>query len=322
MKRIEKVAVIGMGALGLLFGDRIHESLGDDNFAFLMDEERASKHRADIYKINGEEKHYPIATPSDLSFVPDLIIFATKFGGLESAGELAKRIAGPETVYIAVLNGIISEEILGRFLPSEKIVDCVAIGMDAMRDGTDLDYKSMGNLQIGISQRGCGGGSREGTEATRAARVQEEAFASLKEFFDRVGVPYEVPEDIRRSMWIKFMMNVGINQACMVYECPYKDALSLSHIYDDLYDSMHEVMAIGKAEGINISEEDYDRGIAIFHTLHPDSYPSMRQDALAKRKSEVDLFAGTVMNIAKKHGIPVPVNERFYNIIKEMEAKY
>ena len=48
----------------------------------------------------------------------------------------------------------------------------------------------------------------------------------------------------------------------------------------------------------------------------------MRQDALAKRKSEVDMFAGTVIEIAKKHGISVPVNEKYYQIIQEIESKY
>ena len=45
----------------------------------------------------------------------------------------------------------------------------------------------------------------------------------------------------------------------------------------------------------------------------------MRQDGIAKRKTEVDMFAGTVIEIAKKHNIHVPVNERIYMTVKEME---
>ena len=48
----------------------------------------------------------------------------------------------------------------------------------------------------------------------------------------------------------------------------------------------------------------------------------MRQDALAKRKSEVDMFAGTVIELAKKHNISVPVNERYYKTIQEIECNY
>lgn len=56
--------------------------------------------------------------------------------------------------------------------------------------------------------------------------------------------------------------------------------------------------------------------------LNPDGYPSMQQDAMAKRPSEVELFAGTVRRLAKRHGLEVPVNERYYWKIKEIERAY
>lgn len=48
----------------------------------------------------------------------------------------------------------------------------------------------------------------------------------------------------------------------------------------------------------------------------------MRQDLEAKRFSEVDLFSGAVVEFGKKHGVPTPVNEEFYQRIKTIEAKY
>ena len=50
--------------------------------------------------------------------------------------------------------------------------------------------------------------------------------------------------------------------------------------------------------------------------------PSMRQDRLAKRLTEVDLFAGTVIRKAEKYGLPVPVNRRLYAEIKSFEDSY
>ena len=50
--------------------------------------------------------------------------------------------------------------------------------------------------------------------------------------------------------------------------------------------------------------------------------PSMRQDALSRRCSEVELFAGTVLRLAKKHGILVPANEFLYERIQEIEKDY
>ena len=48
----------------------------------------------------------------------------------------------------------------------------------------------------------------------------------------------------------------------------------------------------------------------------------MAQDRLQHRHSEVDMFAGTVIDIAKKHGILVPTNQFLYNSVKEIEKSY
>ena len=86
--------------------------------------------------------------------------------------------------------------------------------------------------------------------------------------------------------------------------------------------AMREVKEIANAEGIAITDRTIEDYIAILRTLKPDSVPSMRQDSLQKRKTEVDMFAGTVMEIAEKHGIPVPTNEFLFCRAKEIEAAY
>ena len=48
----------------------------------------------------------------------------------------------------------------------------------------------------------------------------------------------------------------------------------------------------------------------------------MRQDAVAKRKTEVDMFAGAVIDLGKKHGIPTPVNQKWLEAVKKMEASW
>ena len=57
-------------------------------------------------------------------------------------------------------------------------------------------------------------------------------------------------------------------------------------------------------------------------TFNPDGMPSMRQDVLAKRPTEVEQFAGVVRRLAKKHGMPTPANDFFYEKIREIEANY
>ena len=303
MKQIDHAVIIGMGALGLLFGQRIQKNLGDEHLCYLMDERRRQRHAQDIYTINGEEMHFHLATPEELSAPVDLAIVATKYGGLSEARELLCSVISPDTTVVSLLNGIISEEFLAEAIPREQILDCVAIGMDAVRSGTALTYENAGGWQIGTAVPG-----------------QEERLKAVTAFLDRAGISYEVCADIKRAMWNKFMINVGVNQTCTVYETNYAGATSPGPALEDMTAAMREVIQIAAAENVKLTEEDLEKNLRLLRGLNPELYPSMRQDALAGRRTEVELFAGTMIRLAEKHAIPVPVNARYYAVIKERES--
>ena len=48
----------------------------------------------------------------------------------------------------------------------------------------------------------------------------------------------------------------------------------------------------------------------------------MYQDILAKRKTEVDIFSGEIINLGKKYKIKTPVNIEIFNKIKEIEKDF
>ncbi len=304
-KPIQRTAVAGMGALGLLFGQRIIDTLGPESVTYLMDSERLQRHSADVYTINGEQKTYNMA---DYAAVEpfDLVIVAVKSGALAETIEQIRPAVGPDTVIISVLNGITSEEKLAEQFDPSHIIDCVAIGMDAMRDGTGLVYSQMGRLQIGAM-----------------TEDQQESVDRLTEYFDRADLPYELMPfgQIRPAMWFKFMLNVGINQACTAYETDYGHATE-GEICEEMIRAMKEVMAIADKKQISMPADGVERAIQIEKTLNPSSYPSMRQDAEAHRKTELDLFAGTVIALGKQTGVPTPVNEKYARMITQIESRY
>lgn len=302
MKAIKTAAIIGMGALGLLFGRQIVLRLGRDALYYVMDEVRLARHQKDVYTINGVPAEFDLRASS--AVIPaDLVIVATKFGGLREAMDVMRNAVDSHTTIISLLNGISSEEILAEKYDCRQIIDCVAIGMDAVREGSDLVYRHMGRLQIGARDE-----------------VQKPRLERLAAFFAKAGIPYELIPDMRRAMWNKFMLNVGINQTCMVYETTYGGALAEgSEARRSMVQAMQEVIAVARAEKVDLSEADLRRNLATIAGLNPEGYPSMRQDALARRKSEVELFGGTVVRLGEKHGIDTPVNSRYCEWIREME---
>ena len=118
------------------------------------------------------------------------------------------------------------------------------------------------------------------------------------------------------------MLNVGINQTVMVYEGTYRTVQQPGEARETMLSAMREVLTLANLEGFALTEHDLNQWVALADTLAPEGMPSMRQDAMTHRKSEVELFAGTVIRLAKTHGLDVPVNEMLYRRIREMESMY
>ena len=83
--------------------------------------------------------------------------------------------------------------------------------------------------------------------------------------------------------------------------------------------AMREVVSIAGAAGVALSEKDMEEWNAVLRSLSPDGKTSMLQDVEAKRKTEVEMFSGKVMELGKKYDIPTPVNETLYRLIKVIE---
>ena len=147
-------------------------------------------------------------------------------------------------------------------------------------------------------------------------------FRRLLPFLDSIHFPYSLPADIRVHSWSKLLCNTGCNQANIVFQCSYATLQAPGKPRDTMIEAMREVVLVANAEGVPLSESDVENWVSVIDSLPPDGESSMRQDGKAHRKSEVELFAGTIRKLAKKHGINVPVNDWLYEQILEMEAAY
>lgn len=80
-----------------------------------------------------------------------------------------------------------------------------------------------------------------------------------------------------------------------------------------------EVLQIAKAKGVPLLDEDIEGYFAVFGRLDPEGKTSMLQDVMAHRRTEVELFAGTVRRFGRELGIETPVNDFLYQLIRSME---
>lgn len=300
-KTINTVSIIGLGSLGILYGEHFLRRMPEKNLRIIADQKRIDRYRKDGIFCNGNPCDFYYVTPDESVEPADLIIFAVKYNALKDAIRMAKKHVGPDTVILSVLNGIVSEQEIAEVYGADHMLYTVAQGMDAGKSGNRMEYVNKGVV--------CFGELDSGENSEKVDRV--------KEFFERVELPHEVNNQMQTRLWSKLMLNVGINQTLGYFNAEYRLVQQPGEARDMMISAMREVILVAEKEGVNLSESDIDYWMNIVSKLGPEERPSMSQDVRDGRPTEVALFAGTIVALGKKHGISVPVNEMFLKHFSE-----
>ena len=296
MKEIKNVLVCGIGAVGSIYADKI-EKFTPQNLRVLVDEARLERYKKNPTVFNGRVLDFNYILPNDTSFKADLIIIATKFDGLNDVIKNIKNFVYDDTVILSLLNGVTSEKIIAKTYGREKLLYSYFIGHSAIRDGRNITHDDVNTIVYG---------SENSNDFENVERIQD--------FFEQAGINYLIPDDIIHSLWLKYMLNVSANQTTAILRMNFGEMLENDTCMDFAINVMKEVQAIAKAEGVRNTESMINETIEHLHTMIPEGKTSMLQDVEAGRKTEVEMFAGTVIKLGKEFGIPTPYNK----IIKEM----
>ncbi|MBN2619020.1 MAG: ketopantoate reductase family protein [Spirochaetales bacterium] len=304
MESIKTVAVIGAGALGLLFMDSITK-ISDINSFFLADEERFFKLNNKVFNINGDMVQFPVKCMTEISDSVDLVLICVKNYHLDGIQPLLTKICGKNTIIISVLNGITSELFLEEHLPESHIIYSAVLGMDAVTLGNSLQFTKKGKFLIGSKNN----------EIT-------EAVTMVKEFFEIIHYDYIISNDIHKEIWYKWMINIGVNQLSAITGATYGSFQKNRDLQILMEDTMKETIKVAALENVLLTSNDISSWYKVLNTLGPNGKTSMLQDIEAKRKTEVESFSGDLIKYAQKHGVDVPINKMLYQLIKIKESLF
>lgn len=304
--KIKNVYIIGLGAIGAMYAAKFSQVHGI-NLKIIADAGRAAKISGTDYIINNRKFRFKTISPGEHSVVPvaDLIIISVKSPALLSAVETIKPFIGENTVIMSLLNGISSEETIGVELGMQHVLYAYGVGMDAIREKETINYLHEGKIVFG----------------EKTGFILSERVLKIKELFEAAEIQYEIPADIIRAQWTKFMLNTAVNQASVILNAPFIVFQQNTAAKNLMLMAAAEVLNLSRHTGVNLNEQDMEEMIRIINKLNPVGKTSMLQDFEAGRTTEVDTFAGTVIELGKKFNIPTPVNAVFLQIIKALEGK-
>ncbi len=303
---IRSALVVGAGAVGAAVAGII-AARDPRAVSVLASGERLERYRRQGFLLNGTRRELRLVTPQEPE-PAELVIMAVKNHQLPEAIRDMRGHVGPDTLILPLLNGITSEDELAAAFGREKVLYAMILGIDAVREGNRTVFSAKGTIHFGDAANAAGAWSR------RVSRVAS--------FFERTGVAHEVPPDMVRTLWYKFMINVGINQVSAVIRAPYRVFQTDPEAQAVMESAMAETVALSRALGTGLVEADIGAWYRTLGGLGPEGKTSMLQDVEAGRKTEVEAFADTVMRLGRQAGVPTPVNATLSRLLHAIERTY
>ena len=304
MQKIKKISLIGLGAMGVFFAPRLAAAY-PEGFRVIADGERKRRLDKRGVTVNGVNYKFPIITPDEKGDPADLILIGVKGYGLDQAIEDIRNQVGEETLIISLLNGVDSEEKLINSFGEKHVLYGYMRMSVVMKDGkADFD-PYWGKIHFGEKMN----------------KEYSERVLAVKEVFDKADIPYEIDEDMLKGIWFKFMCNIGENMTCALLGIPFGGFHVSDHANWVRIEAMKEVAAIAQKKGISIGKEEIEMQNKTILTIPYPNKPSTLQDLEAFKHTEIDMFAGTVIQMGRELGIPTPICEMFYHGIHVLEEK-
>lgn len=303
--KIKNIAVIGMGAIGCVYGKLLYDAYGDEFFVIASGARRENLVRDGIC-LNGTVFTPKVIDTGEKVWKASLIVVCVKNYQLDAAIEDMRNFVDEHTMILPLLNGVTATERLQEAFPQAHVFYGISIAIDAVRTEAGVSNTNNGFIQFGDKDN-C---------------VMSQEVMAVNACLIDAKINAQVFPDMMRILWRKWMMNVGCNQVSSITGATYGKFVTVPEVWQTMRAAMLEVVEVAQKLKIDISESDIEEMKKVVQTLGEEGKTSMLQDVENKRKTEVDYFAGTVIEYGKKLGVPVPVNTVLYQLVKGIEGSY
>jgi 2-dehydropantoate 2-reductase len=298
-----RIAVIGAGGIGGPYGAALAKAGADVTFvargAHLAAIQENGLH---IEGDRGETHIWPTRATDDIAGIGtvDFVLFCVKLWDVEGVGRKLRPIVGPKTAVVPLQNGVDATERLISILGSEAVMGGVAFvtgtiaAPGIVRQTGTYQNMTFGELDGRTSERG----------------------QHLRDLCEVAGFEGILSPDIKIPLWEKFILVAplaGLNALTRLPLGRWREEPDLVALYET---ALRETVAVGLAEGVRLPPDSIDKGMALMRSMPPHHMTSMGNDLIRGGRLELPWFAGKVVELGRRHGIPTPVNGFIFAALK------
>ena len=290
-----KVAVVGAGGTGAYYGGALAKAGHDVTFIARGSHlDAINKSGLQLNTVLLGDFHLDSPATDDMSSIDpvDLVIFAVKSWGTETAIADMAGLVGNNTLIISTQNGIDSERLLSDAFGKEHVLGCTAtVSSMITSPGVVTQAGGPGSLVVGALTEG------------QSARVNDLATQCVA-----AGIAAETHENIELAIWEKFTFICALSGMTALTRKPIGEIFAHESTTQMYLQVLSEVAEVGRASGIPLPQSIAADLLATTQAREPFIIGSMGHDLIANNPIEISLLNARVVELGTKHNIKTPAN--------------
>jgi 2-dehydropantoate 2-reductase len=296
-----RIAIMGSGGLGGYFGARLCK--GGAEVYFIARGKHLQAMRSNGLQVEGPEPIHIARVnatddPADIGVV-DFVLVCVKLWDTEAALQQIRPMVGSGTTIISFQNGVLKDQYLRTAYDESQIIGGVGyVAATIDRPGVIRQTGTMQRLQFG---------EFDGSRSHRGQSLLDACLAG--------GIDAELSGNILREIWQKYVFLVGLSGTTTTIRKPIGPIRENPQIRAFLLDVMREVVAVGRAHGVDLSEDYADVSLDLADKVPHDMTSSMYHDLERGNPLEVRWLSGGVVELGQQKGIPTPLNRAIADIL-------
>lgn len=308
MTDVLDIAILGAGAMGSLFGGLLAEA-GHRVTLVDIDDAHLDAIRREGLRLSTDSGSRVIdnlrtCRPEQAGAAPELLIVFTKTLHTDAALASVQPLLGPDTAVLSLQNGLGNVERIGRYVPRERVM----VGM------TTWPADKSGPGQV----------SSHGSGAIHMMSADGKPHAHLRRAVDALnsaGLNSMADPDVWSAIWEKVAFNAALNSLCALTRCTVGELANVPDGVALALKVVAEAAVAARANGIAFDEARVAGTVRFALANHKAHKPSMLQDVLAGRKTEVEAINGAIAAAARETGTAAPTVECLLQLVRLVDAR-
>ena len=238
----------------------------------------------------------------------DLVLFCVKSTDSASVAFQIAPYLAPHALVMSLQNGVENAVLIAQRIPHAVIPSVVYVATEIPAPGF-VKHHGRGELVIGTMQ------------ISRLSDPQK-TLQDIVLLFASAQVTVQISQNVMAELWSKLMINCAFNAISGLAQIQYEKLAALESVRNTQTALVKEVIAVAQADGIHLSETVALQAVAQISVTMGSQKSSTAQDMARCKPSEIDHLNGFIVRRGQALGVPTPVNQALFALVKLVESSY